>query len=168
MDNFNSENLVKVSPHLIILYAKDPLWVPEEKLRLYEKEFSWPVQNNLEIPKIDSLHKMMFETAVLVRLITRGQIGGDYKKGFDFLLNLIKEHFRIEECLMRAKNYSKVNSHEDWYQEFLAWLDAKSYTNVTSISNEIYEKVFYIEEWIVDHIFDFDLLYAEWLKENKV
>ena len=168
MDNLDFGQVEEVSEHITILYAKNSPFVSMNKREPCEHEFVWSEQNNLGIPKMDSLHKMMFETAVLVRLITRGLREGDYEKGCDFLLNLIKEHFRIEECLMRTKDYPKVQSHEIWYQDFLSWLEGKLYTNATSHSSQVYEKVSYIEEWIIDHIFDFDFLYAEWLTKNEV
>ncbi len=146
---------------------------------LWKKEASspyyWNPENEIKIPVIDAFHKIMFEASVSIEMMVEAKERNNFALKLENLLNLIEWHFEEEESFLKRHKYPTVKPARDCHQEFLAWLLTRSYTTwLLSRShtdnvdfNELnLEKIQYIKTWVVDHIFDFDLLYANWLKEN--
>ncbi|MBI9108833.1 MAG: hemerythrin family protein [Spirochaetales bacterium] len=161
---------IQVEDHKYALYFSRNKIVPElhisEKgrerndiLLLWEKK-----KLSLEIKEIDDQHKELVRILQQTKDLqytseNRKQIFGPLivKK----LYHYASFHFSYEEEFMAKNKYEAIDEHREWHKVFVADINRlnEEYENASGVLTE--EIVFYLRDWIVDHILKEDKKYKD-------
>ena len=127
----------------------------------------WDEKYSVEIPEVDSQHKMLFE------LIERLDSAIREKRGSSACDAILAElvaytriHFALEESLMRLSNYPDLLGHKQQHEDLIAevgQLQQKVASGATAISFELMQ---FLRVWLTKHIQQSDQKYALHFKES--
>lgn len=132
------------------------------------EQITWTEDFSVGIPRLDEQHKQ------LVRMINRLIAAPGTKTKSESVSNLLndmtkyaQEHFRLEEDLMRERDYphldEQVAQHRAFRKKvadfcFATMLDAQSVPDIM---------LNYLRDWLVNHILECDMAYKPYLGERK-
>lgn len=111
---------------------------------------------SLNIPVIDLQHLWLYYLILELEKINSDRNSlvrvSDIKQILSDLLEYVSEHFRIEEYLLAACNYSQTDSHVQFHTDFSKFVDDK-FNNLGKIQfDETEEVVVYLKDWLSKHI----------------
>lgn len=126
-----------------------------------------------EVEEMQSIHEkevsLINEIDEMARECVEGS--GDTEKlaqKLDEYIVHVKEHFRVEEELMREYNFPSYDLHEMAHQMFLADLQyATKHWKELGDLNKIVAFVRKSPEWIVSHIDSVDIPTAEYIAKKR-
>ena len=125
----------------------------------------WKDQYNTGIDIIDMQHKRLLK--LINYLSEEGEKDGMTAYIFEELSQYIKQHFKVEEDILKKSNYKEFAAHKNQHKEFSQWLRAvqQSY-NIGGISNELLAKNVeeFLRQWLINHILISDMAYVSHLK----
>ena len=112
--------------------------------------FAWDATFDVKSPSINEQHKQLFD------LINALDADRDSPDKLGALLNFVVLHFQHEERLFTEKSYGDAAAHKQVHDKFLE--DAKALTHVGEGEMQ------FIKSWLVQHIKETDMKYADVLK----
>jgi len=115
---------------------------------------------------IDNEHKMIFEIADKIYKLSKNEFIIDK---YDRIINLIEElkgyaalHFRDEEAYMESINYKKMFTQKVDHDSFIKKLNEIDLNDLDANQEEyILELLDFINDWLVNHILEKDMLIAQ-------
>lgn len=115
---------------------------------------------------IDNEHKMLFEIADKIYKLSKNEFIIDK---YDRIINLIEElkgyaalHFRDEEAYMESINYKKMFTQKVDHDSFIKKLNEIDLNDLDANQEEyILELLDFINDWLVNHILEKDMLIAQ-------
>ncbi|NMG64407.1 bacteriohemerythrin [Azoarcus indigens] len=129
--------------------------------------FEWSDAYHVGIGDIDEQHEEL--VALLNRLnaaIHERQGSKAVRRTLDELVNYTREHFAIEERLMRESGYPEYEEHRSYHEALIDQihaLQAKLDKGETSIT---FELLHFLRVWLIRHICDVDQRFGGWYVEN--
>ncbi len=115
------------------------------------------------IPSIDRQHRRLFELMNQVYHQFRDrEPDATVKITIDELVQFARQHLSDEEALMERAGYSDLEGHRITHQRLLAELGERVQAYQESSSREaLIELLWFLKNWLVDHIFRVDKAYSE-------
>ncbi|MBT0664259.1 hemerythrin family protein [Geobacter pelophilus] len=129
----------------------------------------WEDKFNIGIHQIDKHHRHLIELLNMAyKAIIELQDKNQVRYLFHELLSYADYHFSAEEELMRSVGYHKLVPHMTEHEKFKAHLNG--FLDKFLASEEIYnvEVVFFLEEWLLNHILLTDKEFAPAVKARTV
>ncbi len=107
--------------------------------------------------------------ALINRLTEQEQRAGVIPRVLTELDTYVKEHFRTEEALMRAHNFTDLEEHELQHRAFEEWLHAvRDVYNFTSSTDVFADTVnSFLRNWLINHILKADMAYKPFLTKRS-
>lgn len=127
----------------------------------------WHAHYCLGLDEIDEQHKSLIE---LINQIWQSIVD---KSDQSVVLSLIEElekytlaHFAAEETFMRVTNYPQFAQHKNEHRDFISKVaDAKN--RALSTGNFSLELMYFLRDWLVEHILVSDKHYAEFTLQAR-
>jgi hemerythrin-like metal-binding protein len=121
----------------------------------------WSEAFRVGIKLVDEQHLGLFDGMnSLYQAIHDGSSDDLVKRRMFDLVGLAKKHLDDEEGLMQKANYSDFSAHKQVHVRLLSELDALVKRYVNKEDGADIEVVFFLKNWLVDHIFRVDKRYA--------
>ena len=128
---------------------------------------TWEDKFSLGLDEINEQHKS------LVDLINRVWQSIIEKSDKERVFALIEElerytlaHFAAEETFMRVTEYPEFSKHKKEHQDFIARV-ADEKKHAVSTGNLSLDMMYFLRDWLVDHILVSDKHYAEFTRRSK-
>ncbi|NVJ92603.1 MAG: hemerythrin family protein [Methylocystaceae bacterium] len=121
----------------------------------------WLPEYDTGIEAVDRQHKH------LVSLINRLEDINSSGYVLEELGLYVKEHFRLEEQLLREAKYPDFDAHKKQHRSFEEWLSAvrQAFNASGSTSHLMTESVrLYLQSWLLNHILKSDKDYVAFVK----
>ena len=119
-------------------------------------------------PIIDHQHEALFdEINQLVDAVARNQDEGELLRRVNHISEMIREHFRCEEQLMREQRYPKFAAHQHEHHQILENGEAllKQYKEGGVPLAELLPR--FISTWAVQHIVEDDSKLAAFMRQRS-
>lgn len=136
---------------------------------MFDFKFDWKDELNINIESIDIQHRELFRIARSIeQLLIIKCVGIENKRLLEILCELreyASYHFYEEEKLMAKANYSKIEEHKSYHNDFknmtmkIDWnlVEKNPYEELKKIKDNV-------QDWIFQHMMIEDRLMAEEIK----
>lgn len=125
------------------------------------KSWEWKDEYLLGIPAIDLQHKGIFDC---ISRIAQGATDGDRLRAeveVVKLLNLLQEHFLIEESMMQKLHYPDVEQHIAAHRQFHSDVHHLAQTSLMKKGGVPREALKITHKWLTEHIMVSDKRYFD-------
>ena len=131
-------------------------------------QVAWSDDLLINVSAIDDDHKKLFD--LMSDIFTTASHGADaINRAIGALAKYTKEHFAREEASMAKTNYPGLSKqkyeHEHLVFTLESMMDRLMISGPEAIDADLAK---FLMSWLGDHIMDFDLKYAEYLKANNM
>ena len=129
------------------------------------KDLEWKDEYSVGIPALDFQHRRIFDCLVT---IAQGPTDDDKLRAeaeIIKLLNLLQEHFSLEESMMQSLHYPEIARHTEEHRRFHADvrdLAQKSLRNKGGVSHEAIKVT---HRWLREHIMTTDRHYLSFFSD---
>ena len=123
----------------------------------------------LGIRQVDEQHYALFSGMNSLYQAIHDEIAAtQVQQRLDALVQLAKKHLADEEVLMQQAGYKDIHAHKQVHNRLLGELDrllSRYHAKEADIEMEI---VFFLKQWLVEHIFSVDKRYVPELRAAGV
>lgn len=129
----------------------------------------WSDDYLIGIDEIDGQHKGFFEAAHrLYDYILNCEGEKAVEEAVEFLRDYADTHFDTEEAFMQKHEFLGLEEHKKLHAEFLERLDMLGDDlKVFGPSQHLADRALEVaQDWLIDHITEEDMQYAEYVKEH--
>nr|WP_321239773.1 bacteriohemerythrin [uncultured Tolumonas sp.] len=125
----------------------------------------WSDAFRVGIAEVDNQHLGLFNSMnKLYHGIINEMAPGQVQERLNELVFLAKKHLEDEESLMLRANYSDLNAHKQVHVKLLSDMDNLLRRFANKEAGSDMELLFFLKNWLVDHIFRVDKRYVPELK----
>jgi hemerythrin len=131
-------------------------------------QVAWTDDLLINVPAIDDDHKKLF--ALMSDIFASATHGSEaINRAIGALSKYTKEHFSREEESMAKTNYPGLSKQQYEHEHLVFQLDTLIERLMVSGPDAVDAGLAqFLMSWLGDHIMDFDLKYAEYLKANNL
>lgn len=127
--------------------------------------FEWKDSFNIGIDEIDQQHRLLLKYLNDCYL----QVSADKRSEIDrVLLDKLKTyaatHFRLEESLMRAGGYPKLDQHEQQHKFFESQISKFEKACAEGTGGSAESVLVFLKDWVLVHILEQDKGYVSYVK----
>jgi len=128
--------------------------------------FEWKKEYSVNVDEIDSQHKELIKIVDdLYQSIMEKSSGDIIAKTLKKLNDYSKYHFGTEEKYFKEFNYKDMAGHTAEHKKF-----EEDILGMTELANndklDVFELLFYLENWWINHILNSDKKYSEFFNEK--
>jgi hemerythrin-like metal-binding protein len=126
------------------------------------KALGWKDEYALGIPAVDLQHQRMFDC--IAGMATTGPnplVGAPAACSIVQFADLLRQHFSLEEHMMRSLHYPALDSHIEQHRQFQADVDELGKTSPVSPGGVAHETIAGFQAWQREHVATSDRLYVE-------
>lgn len=123
-------------------------------------EFIWDDRYNIGDSTIDAQHRRLFE---LANQLVEASGNAEITRLLMLFYQHVREHFQVEEAVMKQTNYPHYRKHVQSHNRMLDRLVEISEAVRQSHWNPSDIRIF-VQEWVLVHIMDEDMMLGEYLK----
>jgi len=127
----------------------------------------WTQDCRLEIPEIDSQHRLLFAIAnELVDIENPLEQQQEFKYMIDHLRNYVEDHFKTEDKFMEDAKYPEREEHLNMHNDIIAEINStlKSCEDLRTLKESLQSLM---SKWIKDHICEEDKRFSKWYHQNR-
>lgn len=123
----------------------------------------WRDSYNTGVTQFDEEHHKIVELIQKLFEAVRTDLGGDFDKIIQDLVNYTEYHFTNEEKAMADAGYPELDEHRKEHEELMA--QAGKFREISRNMNreQVRELYQFLRDWLVDHIVVCDKKYGEYL-----
>lgn len=131
------------------------------------ERIEWKAEYSVGVPELDAQHKELIE--LINRLTEAGNRTAVIADVLAALDRYVKEHFRLEEQMMRTCGYEHEAEHEVQHRVFEEWLLSIKLTYGFSASTEAFSATVnaFLRNWLINHILKSDMAYKPVLARRR-
>ncbi len=131
-------------------------------------QVTWSDELLINVAAIDSDHRKLFD--LMRDIFTTSSHGADaISRAVGALEKYTREHFAREEESMAKTNYPGLSAQKYEHEHLVFTLESMMYRLMSSGPEAIdADLAKFLTSWLGDHIMNFDLKYAEYLKANNL
>jgi hemerythrin len=131
------------------------------------KDLEWKSEYLLGIPEVDLQHKRIFACfATIAEEGLNKQDRWDADSSIVQLLGLLKDHFALEESLMRILGYPELDRHIEEHRQFNAEIYDLAQKSLRTKGNVSREMIKVFQKWQREHIMKSDRRYADYFLDS--
>lgn len=129
---------------------------------------SWREQYRVGVTRIDEEHRYLFDLINAFHDEHRGAADGSaLGKILNQLVQYAEQHFRHEEAIMKKNKYPAYTEHCALHEElYFTIFRLSEQLGAGSLRVDI-ETVRFIRSWLVDHIIQHDLQFADYMARKQ-
>lgn len=125
--------------------------------------FEWDDSLALGIPEIDAQHRVLLDLLnALYEAILAREPGRGYRDALDGALAYARDHFLVEEELMRRSSYPRLDKHVLRHQEFVDKMAGLAENADEPGSAEAEDMLEFLRDWLIGHIMGGDQTFARY------
>lgn len=121
----------------------------------------WKNEYSVGVAILDKQHQGLVK--LINRLSEEIQSGGMISYVFAELDQYVKEHFKLEEEMMRQASYKDFEPHKREHRDFVAWQRAvQQANNIGDTSSQFLAESVgsFLRDWLINHILKSDMAYV--------
>jgi hemerythrin len=124
----------------------------------------WGAEFSIGIPEIDRQHRAIVDCIGLLQdAVTAGERWSTVNGALGRLSDCVRNHFAVEESLMRIMDYPELGRHAEEHQKFAAKLQTMHEDSLKgNFSDEMLE---IIDTWLRHHMLGSDKSYAWFFRQ---
>lgn len=116
-------------------------------------KFTWEESYSGGIEEIDNQHRRMFDLANAIdSRLDKSQI----KRTVLDLYIYTRQHFKLEEAMMKAQNYPKYEDHMKLHENLITLLNEKS-AHIYDSDEAVFSFKKFVYGWLIEHILNKDM-----------
>jgi hemerythrin len=125
-------------------------------------EIKWDESYSVGVPILDDQHKILIGLINRLELIEQGD--GDLNEIMDKLDWYVREHFSLEESMLKDVGYASLKAHITEHRDFEKWLhSAQSHMASGGFAGSIVATSIrdHLQDWLMKHILEVDMDYKD-------
>nr|AQV13682.1 hemerythrin [Mesochaetopterus taylori] len=112
--------------------------------------FVWKSSFQVFYDNLDAEHQGLFDG---IRKLKEDSGKSSQKSNLEHLIQILDEHFKDEEMMMKKKNFYDHDSHKKTHDDFLSVMRK---VTPAQVNDKLFE---HASTWLVSHIMDTDMKY---------
>ena len=134
-----------------------------------KKLITWNEEYSVGYNEIDTQHKKLIDIInVMFSAFSSGKARELVPDVINKLIEYTKYHFETEEKYFYKYQYPKTEEHIEKHKEFIQMIQDFEIKFKTKDKNLHYDILYYLKNWLTDHILGDDKTYANFFTDNKI
>lgn len=130
------------------------------------KELEWKDEYLVGIPPLDLQHKRIFDCFITIAEGSTRHDTLNAEFALARLVGLLRDHFALEESMMRTLLYPEVEQHIEEHRQFHADVHALAQRSLRVKQSVPREAIKVAQHWLRDHIMTSDRHYVDFFSNS--